>query len=256
MFTMAAGAGVGLGAEHLSAGYSALLVLSGGAVAWCVHMSGALVRPRGPERVVLRAAGDSVAAFVEAIGTPRQDAARHSAALALEQAWATLVSYQPVEPRAGGTLAGLRLQSRELHVLFARAMTSAARCEPPDPTSAQRARDLGRAAGAPTDPVALPLGRPGPRTLVAQAGRPGSPYFTVTVRVALATLIAGAIGAVSGIDNAYWAMSSAVLVLYQGFDFPRTVQRGTERLLGTVVGLVVPVPCSRQIRRGCGSRRS
>ncbi|HEY5854495.1 MAG TPA: FUSC family protein [Aldersonia sp.] len=239
MFTLAAGAGVGLGAEHLSAGHSALLVLGGGAVAWCVHMSGALVRPRGPERVVLRAAGDSVAAFLDAIGTPRQDAARHSAALALEQSWATLVSYQPVEPRAGGALAGLRLQARELHELFARAMTRAARGEPPEPGSAQRARDLGQAAGGSADPVTVPMGRPGPRTLVAQAARPGSPYFTVTVRVSLATLIAGAIGAVSGVDHAYWAMASAVLVLYQGFDFPRTVQRGIERLLGTVVGLVV-----------------
>ena len=204
----------------------------------CAHVGGTGAAA-GSERVVLRAAGDSVAAFVEAIGTPRQDAARHSAALALEQAWATLVSYQPVEPRTGGTLAGLRLQNRELHVLFARAMTSAARGEPPDPTSAQRARDLGRAEGPPTDPVAMPLGRPGPRTLVPQAARPGSPYFGVTLRVALATLIAGAIGAVSGIDNAYWAMASAVLVLYQGFDFPRTVQRGIERLIGTIVGLGV-----------------
>ena len=136
------------------------------------------------------------------------------------------------------TLAGLRLQSRELHVLFARAMTSAARCEPPIPECAASPRSgsrrrcsdgSGRAAVGPAR--AAHIGRAGWAAGIA--------VFTVTVRVALATLIAGAIGAVSGIDNAYWAMSSAVLVLYQEFDFPRTVQRGTERLLGTVVGLVV-----------------
>ena len=69
--------------------------------------------------------------------------------------------------------------------------------------------------------------------------------------MALATLIAGAIGALSGIEHAYWAMACAVLVLYQGFDFPRTVQRGIERLLGTGVGLVLTGAISRPIRRGC-----
>ncbi|WP_132999329.1 hypothetical protein [Luteimonas arsenica] len=52
-------------------------------LAWCVHMAGALVAPRGPEQRAVVRAGDAVMAYVQAIGTPRQDAARHQAAQAL-----------------------------------------------------------------------------------------------------------------------------------------------------------------------------
>jgi uncharacterized membrane protein YccC len=40
-----------------------------------------------------------------------------------------------------------------------------------------------------------------------------------------------------GIEHAYWAMSAAVLVVHQGFDWVRTLQRGFERMVGTCVGL-------------------
>ena len=41
------------------------------------------------------------------------------------------------------------------------------------------------------------------------------------------------------LDHAYWAMAAAVLMLHQGFDWRRTVQRGIERTLGTWIGLVL-----------------
>ena len=42
-----------------------------------------------------------------------------------------------------------------------------------------------------------------------------------------------------GVDHAYWAIAAAVLVLHQGFDWIRTVERGVERLVGTWLGLVL-----------------
>lgn len=56
-------------------------------------------------------------------------------------------------------------------------------------------------------------------------------------RVAVGVPLAGLAAAAFGVDRAYWAMSAAVLVLHQGADLIRTMQRGGERLLGTWVGL-------------------
>ncbi|AQT78456.1 hypothetical protein B1R94_03160 [Mycolicibacterium litorale] len=56
-------------------------------------------------------------------------------------------------------------------------------------------------------------------------------------RVAVGVPLAGAVAMALGIDHAYWAMAAAVLVLHQGTDRSRTLRRGTERLLGTWVGL-------------------
>ena len=81
MFTLACAAGTGMHAEHFSPWHTGLLVLAGGAFAWLVHLSGALLWPRGPEKAAVRAAADAVAAFAAAAGTPRQDTARHWAKL-------------------------------------------------------------------------------------------------------------------------------------------------------------------------------
>jgi uncharacterized membrane protein YccC len=40
-------------------------------------------------------------------------------------------------------------------------------------------------------------------------------------------------------DHAFWVVTTAVLVLHQGFDWPRTAQRGLERLAGSWAGLVL-----------------
>ena len=51
-------------------------------------------------------------------------------------------------------------------------------------------------------------------------------------------MLAGTIGAALGLDRAYWAITAAVLVLAQGFDWARTAQRGLERMVGTWIGLL------------------
>nr|MDT0524412.1 hypothetical protein [Streptomyces sp. DSM 41633] len=84
MVVLACAAGTGTPATlHLSPGHHAALVLAGGAFAWLVHMSGALFRPRGPEKAAVAAAAAAVAAYIE---TPSADT-RHRAALLLHTAW-------------------------------------------------------------------------------------------------------------------------------------------------------------------------
>jgi Fusaric acid resistance protein-like len=242
MFVMACAAGIGVSASQLGPVRVGLLVLVGGTVAWLIQMAGALTDFRRPERSAVAAAGAAVAAFIEAIGTPDATAARRRAAATLQESWGVLVNYQPVHPRTGSELPRLRAANHALHVLFADALTTAADGGRPRPGAAQQARQLSTLE-LPPDTVAsrdtdrIPLGRPPVASLLRQAVTPGSQIRYVMLRVAIAVPIAGTIAAWLGVGRAYWAMATAVLVLHQGFDWIRTLQRGTERLLGTWVGL-------------------
>jgi hypothetical protein len=105
MIALACATGTGVPVGQLHPLRSGLLVLAGGAFAWLVHMSGILFGARGPERVAV-AAGEAVARFVEAAATSQQDAARYAAAQALDDAWTTLVAWQPAWPsRSAGLVA-------------------------------------------------------------------------------------------------------------------------------------------------------
>ena len=69
------------------------------------------------------------------------------------------------------------------------------------------------------------------------AVQPQSRSLLVLIRVAVASLIAGALGLSLGLSHSFWTVAAAVLVLSQGLDQRRTVQRGIERTAGTFVGL-------------------
>ena len=93
MFVLACAAGIGAAHEHLAPWRVGLLVLAGGAFAWLVHMSGALIRFRGPEKSAVAAAAESVAGFIEAVGSSGEVSSRHRAAVALHQSWSVLVNF-------------------------------------------------------------------------------------------------------------------------------------------------------------------
>jgi uncharacterized membrane protein YccC len=234
---LACAAGTGVAATHLSSWYLGALVLAGGAFSWLAHLSGALWRPRGPERSAVAAAAEAVAHYIE---TPTS-AARHRAAQLLHETWVTLVTFQPMHPRPDDTLYRLRTTNRRLHVLFAEAMAAADGNRPLPSDGAALARRL---AAVPTDiggsmAGLTPLGRPSAATLLRRAVTPESPALRMALRTAVAVAIAGIVAAGFNVDHAYWAMAAAVLMLHQGFDWQRTVQRGIERTLGTWVGLVL-----------------
>lgn len=244
MVVLACAAGTGTPATlHLTPAHHATLVLAGGAFAWLVHMSGALVRPRGPEKAAVAAAGAAVAAYIE---NPDAET-RHKAALLLHTAWVTLVSYQPVQPKPDHALYRLRVVNRRLHVLFAEAMRAADSGQPQAVDSAALARHL---ATVPADAITdehgaegIPLGRPSVVQLLGRAVTPGSISLQLAVRVGIAVAISGVIAVLISqaltMTHAYWAMAAAVLMLHQGFDWQRTVARGVERTLGTWLGLGV-----------------
>lgn len=244
MFALSCAAATAMPAPHLVPAQAAALVFAGGAFAWAVHMCGALFAFRGPERSAVTSAGKAVAAFIEAIGTPAESRARHRAAWLLHQAWSVLVSQQPGNQRADDTLSHLRTLNRELHLVFADAMSLAIRQQPPPPELLRNAQRLTAQVytpeatqSAPSDSV--PLGPPGPLAAIAEALKPGSNPMRVVLRVGVASLLAGIVGAGLHLERAYWAVAPAVLMLHQGFDWLRLLRRSLERLLGTWVGLVL-----------------
>ena len=245
MFALACAAGTAIPTAHLSLTQIGLLVFAGGAFAWLAHVAGALVSPRGPERAAVAGAARAVARFVEAIGTPGEDSARHTAALAMYDSWTVLVTHQPAQPRPSGTLSRLRALGRELNLLFATAMNTSQAGATALAGLADTARKLAARAldtGAPaerTDPNHVPLGHQGALRSLREGLRPWAPPLLVAARVGVATAIAGAIGATLGLERAYWTMAAAVLMLHQGLDWTRSLQRGVERMSGTLIGLAL-----------------
>lgn len=250
MVVLACAAGTGTPATlHLSPGHHATLVLAGGTFAWLVHMSGALVRPRGPEKAAVATAAAAVAAYIDSAGGEpgTRAAARHRAALLLHTAWVTLVTYQPVQPKPDQALYRLRVVNRRLHVLFADAMRAADAGQPLPYDGAALARHLATVPGdAITDEhgaEGVPLGRPSVVRLLRRALTPGSVSLQLAVLVGIAVLISGIVAVLISqaltMTHAYWAMAAAVLMLHQGFDWQRTMARGVERTLGTWLGLGV-----------------
>lgn len=242
MFVVACAAGIGVSSSGLTPWRIGLLVLAGGVVAWLLQMVVIVRGFRRPERSAVAASGAAVAQYIDSVGTPAMGAARHHAASTLNDTWQVLVNFQPVNPPPDSELNRLRAANHALHVLFTVAMTAAAKHEPQPPDAADTARRLGTLE-LPPETVAtrdidrMPLGRPPAGQLLREAVTPGSQIRYVMLRIAIAVPIAGTIAAVLGVGRAYWAMAAAVLVLHQGADWIRTLQRGTERLLGTWVGL-------------------
>lgn len=244
MFMLACAAGTAMPASHLGPGHAATLVLGGGAFAWLVHMGGALAWPRGPERNAVTAAGKAVAAYIEAMGSTHENAARHRAAFLLHEAWTTLVSRQPARAHPDGRLSRLRTLNRELHLRFADAMAAAGRGLLAPSTLLDDANRLiaqiGTLQGLPgTAGNDVPLGHPGALAALRDALQPGSSARRVLLRVGVAALVASTLGAAIHLERAYWAVAAAVLMLHQGFDWLRMLQRSVQRLLGTWVGLLL-----------------
>ncbi|MEW9614975.1 FUSC family protein [Shinella sp. S4-D37] len=242
LFTLAVAAGTAMGAEHLAWWHVGALVFAGGAFAWMLHMAGAVFAPRGPEVQALKAAARAVGAFLSAAGTPRADIARHQAAIALHLAWTALVGQQPVQPRPDGTLTRLRMEGRELHMIFAEAINASVAGEPIPQASVERVEAIARQGSMPrdvTDPGHIPLGRVSGWQLLRESARPGAQPFEIGLRVAVAAAVSGLIGWVTNIEHAYWITAAAVLMLYQGLDRATMLERGIQRVGGTLIGTVL-----------------
>lgn len=67
----------------------------------------------------------------------------------------------------------------------------------------------------------------------------GSSPWQLALRVALATVIAGSIGVLLGLDRAYWGMAAVVVVLNQPYGWPGTTKRAIYRIVGTLAGVLL-----------------
>lgn len=241
LFMLACASGSAMPVSDISPLQVGLLVAAGGAVAWLLHMLGALLDLRGPERAAVGAAGQAVQDWLEVAGQADGPAARQRAAMALHDAWQALVSFQPRHTAAHGTLARLRHLNRQWHQLFADALSGRVGLEQARAAATQlQARLHDRHWSVPdNDHGHWPLGGPGMRVALVEALRAGSSSLLVIVRVGLAALVAGSIAAWFELERAYWAVAAAVLILHTGMDWMRTLQRSIERLLGTWGGLLL-----------------
>ncbi|MFT4096506.1 MAG: FUSC family protein [Rhodoblastus sp.] len=237
LFALACAAGTQMHGQAGHLGAVAAAVGAGAVVAFVLQMAGALWRPRWPEEKSLQNAANAVAAYAESAAGAQADMQRHATALALHEAWLNLVARQPGRARPDDRLHRLRALSRELHRNFATAIAGG--------DHAQAARDARAIAAQVREPPPVPaddaLYKPlayiTSREMLAMSLRPGSTPMRIALRVGASGLIAGGLGALMGLDRAYWAIAAAVLMLYQGLDFTRAMQRGLERTLGTFAGL-------------------
>lgn len=84
--------------------------------------------------------------------------------------------------------------------------------------------------------------RRGPEKTPSQSMAPvdkDSAPLPLALRVLIATLIAGSIGVLLGLDRAYWGMAAVVVVLNQPYGWPGTTRRAVYRILGTLAGLLL-----------------
>lgn len=245
MFALSCAAGTSIPTGHLSILQVGLLVFAGGAFAWLAHMVGMFFHPQGPERAAVITAANTTASFAKAINTPDEDKVRHHAALALHQAWAALVSHQPSRLRPGSAVRRLRALNRQLHLLFANLLNISGPGDASIKHIASEAIDIADKAKSkkekdePAQPDVIPLGHHSPLETIRDNLKLSSPPLLAAIRVGIATAIAGALGMKLGLERAYWVMASAVLILHQGLNWKRSLQRGVERMVGTLIGLLL-----------------
>ena len=228
-----------------------LLVLAGGALSWLAHLSGILAGPRRPEKAVLAAGTAAVARLLDA----RRSVDRPADLPRRARPGGT--GDAPVLGRPGRTAAAGRPAPAGRWNGSARSLSTSTGSwrKPSGPaTTGARSTRTPPAGCARCRPTRWPTRRPhrpgstpAPCRSVARARRgrrprcsaAGSPWRPVLARVGVAALVAGGIGSVLGLDHAYWAVASAVLVLWQGLGWAGTLERAALRLLGTWIGLLL-----------------
>lgn len=162
----------------------------------------------------------------------------------MHDTWNTLVSRQPARPRDDSVLHKLRSISRELHRLFIDGISAGHGFADREACIA-RARALSaearsRLEASPRDaPEHLPLGRLSLAESLRESLIWPSPVLVVSLRVGLAAAVSGLVGAALDFERAYWMVAAAILVLHQGLDWNRSLQRAVERVIGTLMGLAL-----------------
>ncbi|MCF3178148.1 FUSC family protein [Streptomyces sioyaensis] len=234
------------------------LTLGTGVLAWLVCMAPALLRPQGPERIVVARALDAAAGLLRT--EPRADGVRpagvsdawHATSAAVHAAWRTLYLVPTPTPAKATARAGLeRLLMRAESVLGSMGQEA-------EEADRLRAWARGLRGGGPLPGVMLSaeqdvevLGvtgevsdvrRPAPchprgvRPVLARLA-PGSPLLPIGARVAAGCVLAGWVSMALGVGHPYWAVVTAASI-YQA-NTTLTWQRALQRTLGSLLGLLL-----------------
>ncbi|MDX3095036.1 FUSC family protein [Streptomyces sp. ME19-03-3] len=274
LFALACAMSTPLPVDAAQLGQRVALTAAGAACAWLVSMSGFLVDRHGPETAAVADAYDHLAAYLDAIGGPRQDAAQNQAAIALRTAWYA-VAAPPQSPTRAHGRARLRPAVRQAHHVFAAAIRAAASPEPlpDDLTRALRrtadclrerrttvpppaagpigegdahravrgevAQAAGEAVSGASPDDAGELLEPSSATrLLASARKRYSLVLPAALRVGSGAAIAGWLAHVCGLAQPYWASGAAIVVL-QGANVTTVIRRGLQRGAGTAAGVLL-----------------
>jgi uncharacterized membrane protein YccC len=249
IFMLACAAGTSMHGQGSHLAQIAMLVAAGGAVSWTLHMLGAFWQPRGPECKAVAGAAAAVADFIDSATHGQSDLPRHKAATSLHDAWRALIAWQPVGDRSDAKLGQLRALSRELHGLFAATVREGSASRSLDSKAGAAARMIkSRVDELPSEDV--PAGANERRAFLEPHEMIATSFAwavlppRIALRVGAAALIAGSVGVLTGLERSYWAAAAAVLILHQGFNWVRAMQRGLERTFGTMLGLIVAATVS------------
>ncbi|MGA4949422.1 FUSC family protein [Streptomyces lydicamycinicus] len=247
-----------------------VLALGTGVLAWLVCMAPALIRPQGPERIVVARALEAAAGLLRTEagtggGEPTGVAhARHAAAAAVNAAWHTLFLVPVRTPDTAAARAGLeRLLVRAESALGGTGHAGGVAAEAAPYEAGAEADRLGGWAhelrsGRPLPTVALSAAqaeelagvaaeawgprRPGPghprgvRAVLARLA-PGSPLLPIGARVAVGCVLAGWASMAVGVGHPYWAVVTAASI-YQA-NTTLSWQRALQRTLGNLLGLLL-----------------
>ncbi|MDR0588358.1 MAG: FUSC family protein [Burkholderiales bacterium] len=247
LLVMVCAMGTMIQSRGISITASLLLVLGGGLCAWCVQMVGYLIVPYGPQRRIILAAARAVQSLVKAMGKPTEDMSRHIAAAALQDAWEMLAGLPPENP--------FQKLNRRINLVFSSTtrrdtagdkllsvcdalVREARRLSPRKPRKDAESGDLlDQMNRRYVDEQLTNQHRRALDMLKEGIVGPYSAPRRSAIRIAIASFLAGIIGLYLGLTQAYWAMAAAALVLHQSGGRTMLIQRGWQRLVGTLVGL-------------------
>jgi uncharacterized membrane protein YccC len=251
----------------------AALVLGGAAIVTALAMSGALVRPRGPEERALQALWSRLAELLDAMGGPATGEARHATLLAVDEA-RTVLTRAGHRRGDGDRLFGIALAAEGVidaslglvlrdappldprWAAAARAIGRSIRdpdaahdlelpADPPDAVHGDRFAKMMRRAVAAADPALalqatlVPFGRRRRRSALAALRRvahPGSLVLPTAARTGIAVLVGTAVGLTIDHQRGIWVGLTTAAVL-QASNVTLTARRTLQRATGTILGV-------------------
>jgi len=253
----------------------AVLVLSGGAIAWIIGMLPRILHPHGPETVAVIKVYHELANFIDAVGTDNYDAARHKIVLALKTAEDTLtegyISWKVsdqykrlvlLNDHANNIFLSILAHTDEKYDTLPKELSDAVRIlityiehknnktltriKLPDNIDEATMNLFSKVYDADAilnEPITkinreVKLPKLTLQTLLGGAFDKNSMVFHSSLRYGIVLMIAALIAYYSPFNRSYWIPLSCAAVL-SGATIVSTFHRAIQRTFGTIIGILV-----------------